>query len=695
MKISRQSWLAKGAVLLGVSLIPVIGVGPDALFAAENGSGASDSPYTQPFIDVDEWRDAPVRHRYVHGGFKGTDLLFSMYFPPKEQYQGRFFQPLQAVSGSENAAPMAMYQASGIGFALASGGYLVESNQGAKNMYGGDARANAAVAQYSRVVAAEMYGKHRTYGYVYGGSGGAFKTIGCIETQPGVWDGALPFVHGSPVAIPNVFTVQAHAMRVLQGKFPQIVDAIDPGGSGDPYAGLNAEEREALVEVTRMGFPPRAWFNVQKIAFGYTGVFTTLVDQIVDGDPTYFDDFWAKPGYLGANPTESLKRARIQQATKISALVMPEEARAMGVPLTMPTSQVGSGVQFPAALRFENLPAGNLQGASIIVKSGGAKGHVLYVAGIVRDMVMIGFGANHFQAMAALRAGDEVTIDNSVYLATQTYHRHQIQSPDYYVWNQFKGPDGKPLYPQRAKLLGGGIQSGGASMSGKFEGKVIVMQALMDEAAYPWQADWYRTRIKATLGAQFDNRYRLYFIDNTMHTTQTSTPNDPRPVATTRVISYQGALQQALRDLSLWVEKGVAPPASSNYKVVDGQVIVSANAAERKGLQPVVRVAVNGAERADVKVGDRVEFNAVVELPPGIGSLVRAEWDFEGAGEYPLREKIDDRSSKNRITLKTAYSFTKPGTYFPALRVASNRQGDANSEYALVQNLGRVRVVVK
>ena len=46
MKISRQSWLAKGAVLLGVSLIPVIGVGPDALFAAENGSGASDSPYT-------------------------------------------------------------------------------------------------------------------------------------------------------------------------------------------------------------------------------------------------------------------------------------------------------------------------------------------------------------------------------------------------------------------------------------------------------------------------------------------------------------------------------------------------------------------------------------------------------------------------------------------------------------------------
>src|SRR5574341_890582 len=285
--------------------------------AAQPTSSTSESLYTQPYVDVDEWRDKPIRHRYVHGGFKGTELLFSIYFPPKEQYQRRFFQPLQAVSGSENMAPMAMNQASGLGFALASGGYLVESNQGSRNMFGGDARANAAVAQHSRVLAAEMYGPHRPFGYVYGGSGGAFKPIGCVETQPGVWDGSLPFVHGSPVAIPHVFTVQAHAMRVLQGKFPQIVDAIEPGGSGDMYAGLNAEEKEALQEVTRMGFPPRAWFNVQRIAFGYTGVFTTLVDRIVDGDPTYFEDFWTKPGYLGANPPESLKRARIRHATKI------------------------------------------------------------------------------------------------------------------------------------------------------------------------------------------------------------------------------------------------------------------------------------------------------------------------------------------------------------------------------------------
>lgn len=647
--------------------------------------------YSDPFIDVDEWRDTPVRYRYVHGGFKNTELLFSLYFPPKEHYQGRFFQPLQAVSGSENMAPMAMNQASGVGFALASGGYLVESNQGSRNMFGGSAEANAAVAQYSRELAANMYGKHRTYGYVYGGSGGAFKTLGCIENIDGVWDGGIPFVHGTPVSIPYFFTVQAHAMRILGPKFPQIVDALDPGGSGDMYAGLNEEEREALLEVTRFGFPPRSWFNFQKIAFGYTGVFTTLVDRIVDGDPTYFDDFWTKPGYLGFNPPESLRNSRIQHLTKIAALVMPDEARKMGLPLTMPAAQTQSGVNFPAALKIAGLPQGNLQGASINVKSGGAQGHILYIAGVIRDLVMIGFGAGHFEAVAALRAGDEIQIDNSIYLATQTYHRHQIPAPEYYVWNQYKGLDGKPLYPQRPLLPGQEVQSGGATQSGRFHGKVIVMQALWDEAAYPWGADWYRTRVKAALGPHFEDRYRLWYVDNTMHTTQNAGPNDPRPVVTTRVISYQGVLQQALRDLAAWVEKGVAPPESTTYKVVDGQVTVPSIAGERKGVQPVVSVEANRGVRADVKVGQAVEFSAVAEAPPKSGVIVKAEWDFEGAGEYPVVSEVKPHS---RVAVTAKYTFSKPGTYFPALRVTSNRQGDAASPYAQMQNLGRVRVVV-
>ena len=61
---------------------------PQAAAAAK----PSDPLFKEPYIDIDEWRDKPVRHRYVHGGFKGTNARFSFYYPPKEQYEGRFFQ---------------------------------------------------------------------------------------------------------------------------------------------------------------------------------------------------------------------------------------------------------------------------------------------------------------------------------------------------------------------------------------------------------------------------------------------------------------------------------------------------------------------------------------------------------------------------------------------------------------------------
>jgi hypothetical protein len=78
-----------------------------------------------------------------------------------------------------------------IEFATASGGYPVESNQGRLDPFPGNDwtivyRTSAAVAIYSRVLAAQMYGEHRPYGYVYGGSGGAYKTMSCFENAHGV-----------------------------------------------------------------------------------------------------------------------------------------------------------------------------------------------------------------------------------------------------------------------------------------------------------------------------------------------------------------------------------------------------------------------------------------------------------------------------------------------------------------------------
>ena len=189
-----------------------------------------DPRFNQPYIDIEEERTTPVPHRYVHGGFTGTDAKFSFYFPPKEQYQRRFFQTTHQLLTSENTAP------GNIGFAVASGAYFVQTNIGGAErattteqaVYGkldpsiGGYRVNAEAAKYSRVVAARIYGEHRPYGYLYGGSGGAFQTISSAENSVGVWDGFVPYVMGSPNAIPGVMTVRIHALRVLRmrNKFP-------------------------------------------------------------------------------------------------------------------------------------------------------------------------------------------------------------------------------------------------------------------------------------------------------------------------------------------------------------------------------------------------------------------------------------------------------------------------------------------
>jgi hypothetical protein len=661
-----------------------------------------DPLFTQPYVDNDEWRDTPIRHRHVHGGFKGTDCLFSFYFPPKEQYGGRFFQPVFAMPGSEKMVQVPPGQrdifghASLIGFAAASGAYLIESNQGSKTKYPTEDRtitgyrASAAVAQFSRELGIAMYGGKRPYGYAFGGSGGGYKTISFSESTTGIWDGTVPFVIGTPMTIPGVFTVQAHALRILGDKVKSIVDAIEPGGSGDMYAGLNKEEGDALREMLCLGFPPQTLYTYQRVGYGLGyGALGGLIDDMVKLDPRYYtEDFWNAPGYLGASSAESLKRARIQRRTTISRIVMSDEARELG--LTVTFAAIGTNV-IPAALKLESTPTQQLKGANVILKSGGASGQSLNVLDMESGFVVLDIGPYAFSHLKDIKVGDEVLVDNSIYLAAQTYHRHQVPSAEYYAWDQFRAPDGQPICPQREKLIGSWFpeRASGSVQSGRYSGKMIVVQSMMDEYAYPWGADWYRSRVKESLGARTNDNFRLWFTDHALH----SAP--PTKREETHAVSYHGMLEQALRDLSAWVERGVSPPTSTSYKVVDSQILLPAKAAERRGIQPVVELSVQGGKRAETSVGSPVIFIGVIEAPPDTGKIIRAEWDLEGRGDYPVKGEIrhiDASGSKANITM--TYTFSKPGTYFPALRVASQRQPDA-TPYAQVLNLDRVRVVVK
>ena len=250
------------------------------------------------------------------------------------------------------------------------------------------------------------------------------------------------------------------------------------------------------------------------------------------------------------------------------------------------------------------------------------------------------------------------------------------------MWDQFRGPDGSLLYPQRPLLSNSAdVGPGYATQSGKFNCKMIVIECLMDEAAYPWQADWYRARVRAALGPNLDNQYRLWFVDNAMHVNPSSymTPSEGGPTdaghswVDTHIISYTGILQQALRDVAAWAERGIAPPESTSYEMDDGQVVIPVTAAARKSIQPVVTLTVNGGERADVRAGETLDFEAKAEAPPQTGSIVFAEWDFDGGGAYLEPSSV---SPAPQVTVSTTHTFTKPGTYFPAVRVGSNREGD-------------------
>lgn len=661
-----------------------------------------DELFKEPYVDVDEWRDRPVRHRYVHGGFAHTETRFSIYLPPAELYEGRFFQHITPVPQSEFLAQDASGEEDRIGFSVASGGYFLETNGGGASGQPGSPvdptiaayRANAASAQYSRVVAAGAYGEHRPYGYAYGGSGGGYRTIGGAENTSGIWDGFVPYVIGSPMAIPSMFTVRMHAQRILRDRFDQIVDAIEPGGSGDMFEGLGAEERDALAEVTRMGFPARSWFGHRTMGMH---AFPVLYRGLVAADPAYFEEFWSESGYLGYEAPPSLVRDRVRESFEIAATMTERDLAALGHAARPHPGQARGGVDtawrgpddarpLPIALRLSRPPGIDVRGADLYVLSGTAMGSRIGLLSVVDDVAVFGPGAA--ESIAQLRPGDTVRIDNSGYLAAETYHRHQVpEDRDFAVWDQFRHPDGSTLYPQRPLLLGPlfAAAAAGTVQTGRFEGKMIVVESLLDREALPWQADWYCSQVRRHLGAAIDEHFRLWFTDNALH------GDDEEQESPLHTVSYLGLLQQALRDLSRWVEEGVAPPPSTNYEVVDGQVVVPADAAQRQGIQPVVSLTADGGARGEILAGGELTFRATAEVPPGTGVIVSVDWDFDGSGLFSEAEPIDVAA---RVSVECRRSFAEPGTSFPAVRVVARREGSATTPFGRLQNVARVRVVV-
>ncbi|MFG1965445.1 PKD domain-containing protein [Nonomuraea sp. NPDC049028] len=610
-------------------------------------AGCVDPQFDRPVIDSETDPAGPVPHHKVSGHFEGTTVKFTVYLPPKSQWKGRFFQyvyPLQ----DENATD------DNIRFGADSGAYTVQI----KGTIG--YRADAAAAKFARTVAANYYGEQRRiYGYIWGGSGGSYQTIGAMENTTGVWDGAVPFIPGVPTSIPNNFFVRAFARVVLRDKAQQIADAVSPGGSGDPYAGLTSVERAVLREVTRMGVPLRGWEDHSYLLgltdpqglLGYAGTIRAT-------DPTYADDFWSKPGYLGA---EQSPLGELFRAAKVDHLATITHVD-------------------PTSLTLDSAPPASRTFLDFTVYAADGTTKIGALTGSLNGKVFTLGSGNAPEVLKALAAGVKLRVDNRWSLALTSYHRHQVPTrPGFYAWDQFRDANGRPLYPQRAVEVGPGVSlgvSGGGTHTGTFTGKVIMVANLLDVDAFPWDADWYREQVGS------EDNFRVWFTDNADHIG----PHTPY------LIDGTGILQQALRDVSAWAERGVTPAKSTRYNVTDSQVAVPARAAARRGVQPVIDLTARGRTTIEVPAGKPVSFTAEIQTPAGTGAIVSTEWDFKGDGTFSARPFGPRRASAE---VRMTFTYTKPGTYFPALRAIAQRDGDANTPFTKIQNLGRMRVVVR
>ncbi len=738
-----------------------------------------DPRYQKPYIDADEMRERELcdgrrlPYRYVHGGFRDTNAKFVFCMPVKENYKGRFFQYMCPFPGPDEE--MASLARSGeddtIAFCLANGAYFIETNMESSAAFGGHPnphliwKSSAAAAEYSRQVAMEYYGCERPYGYVFGGSGGGYKSIACIENT-NAWDGACPFVIGSPYSLPNTITLHAQGMRTLRHAFPRIIDALDAGGSGDMYEGLTEDEKKMLREVTLMGFPPQAWF-VEAAGRFDDGSLPVLTPGVKQTDPSYFKDFWEVPGYLGAEEGSNARKDRLQFTGKVKSVHMPgqplsveekailkevikdeetgkkQEEYSNGVDTAWKKQLAdGSG----SWIELEEVPQGEdlyLKGVNITVQDGEAAGKQLLLGDIIGNFVLIGmcYGMDDLAGvLGVMKPGDTVTLDNSDYIAIQSYYRHQVPpDPAFHAWDQFRDENGKPAIPQRSYIMGPDFCGTGTVQEGTIQGKVIINQSLMDESTCPWCGDWYRSAVRKYKGNEDD--FRIYYNERCTH-------GDVSALDTDMVVNYLGALKQSLLDISDWVERGIEPRQSSSYEMEGGIVHMEKDPAKRKGLQPIIAAGVRKsgekvqeknvavekentkknsitavldgmADCIHIKTGENVMLWAAAEVPEGSGKITELKFSLSDPmfGTYANRKLGGDyvsfmaagRSERVKGQLHHfttedgrdgAYaavetSYDKPGTYFATAFVKSQRDGLTKEPYTQIKNLARMRIIVE
>jgi hypothetical protein len=675
------------------------------------------------YIDLDEPRPTPIPHRFLHGGFAGTSTRFCFYFPTDGSYEGRLLQPLEgAHGGHENAfgSELVGDMIGGLRMTARLGAFMAESNQGHigddLDPKGGDDptlyghRASAEVARLAKFVATRVYGQPPHHSYIWGGSGGGRRSPLCLENVPGVWDGALPFVGGGPIvehgntdkikgAQTMSFASMFNCQRILGDKVLDVADAMAPGGDGNPFKGLNTHQREELAMLYALGFPRGDEFMIAQPG-GQMWLWTSMADMLEKQDPSYFENFWTQPGYVGFDHPELVTPDVINTRARVKRLFSANDVLAdpmflqpafqnMRIWVPIMAAHANSAYDMPMVVELEGIEGGYPLGSGVRMLTGKAAGRQLYAQQAIGNIFFCdGEGDANLLRFTDVQPGDEVLVDNRKFLAYHYFARHHVMDD-----MQFDAlrMDGNPIYPQHPVPLQSALM--GVGYSGRYTGKLLWVHHTHDSSLWPPQGIIYRDAVHKAQGAEGARKqFRLRWIENAEHGPAMMMPSQPNRASHTWLIDYMPFIEQSIKDLMDWVEQGI-DPVETVFDFRDNRVLLSKKAAERKGIQATIAVTANGAVRAEVRVGEPVALELKAAVPPGSGTIVEADWDVDGKGAFPFKCKEIDGSAA-AVTLAITHVFDRPGEYFVTGRVHSHREGDVHATARRIPNVAQARVVV-
>jgi hypothetical protein len=620
-------------------------------------------------IQTVEGRSAPVPHCYVDG-WLASDTRFRIMLPAAAAWNGKY---VLGLGGGYSGSFISNNDL--VNLPVLQEGYAVAQSDEGREAPVFDANdtwqelhtiRNHQTTMFAKSKIALLYGRTPSRSYLFGSSGGGWRSLSQLERYPQSYDGAgirNPVVDTRHFTY--MYTVLDHFLPVILPKLPQIIAARDRNETDLPF--LSAGERYALERIYAAGAAAGSEFKFTQaaastVSLGYPAL--RLFDR------GYLDDFWSTPGYAG----------RDGEVNHLVVEGVAGSVAAVGAP-----NAGGYVVSFTHA--GAPLGANAIKGWRLTFTSGALKGQRFHVAANTASQISI---AGWDGALNGVQPGDAYVLSNRDFLAWQRYHEHIVQCQ----YSEYAGDCNglAPKRPQRPARVQQAYATRGAELSGKIRRPVVSTAQDLDHLVYPVSIARYFAKVRAALGERASDMLRVYWNENHSH-------GNPLAGEANRMVERDSSWHAAFQYMVQWVERGTPPPMDTVATVAPGSVSFPAAAAERRGIQPTVRSSANGARRIVVSPGAMVSLDGVAASP--IGKVARYEWDFEGNSQYdcssPPAGGLPACAASfipgQMVSTPASRVYANPGIYTATLRVHDDT--DNPGPFDALKNLSRVVIEVR